>query len=306
LPSPVRLSSGVPETGGGTPYKRAGLLYQKWKDHFGREDDDVLVIHAPTRALNPLVKQKTIDKALERDPAAARANYLAEWRDDLAAFLDRELIESLVDNGVVVRPPTPGVHYWAFADPSGGRGDSFTLGVAHAEHENIILDCLVEIAPPFKASSATATIAETLKSYRLASVTGDRYGAEWVVEAFGKCGVDYKHSERARSEIYADCLPLFTSGRARLLDSKRLIGQFCALERRASSQGRDKIDHPANAHDDLANAAAGALVEASSGKAPMKISPEVIHRVRRNAVMRKRFEGVGVDRRSYRPPVFVR
>jgi len=33
-----------------TPYRRAGLLYQKFRDHFGREDDDVLVVRGPSRA----------------------------------------------------------------------------------------------------------------------------------------------------------------------------------------------------------------------------------------------------------------
>jgi hypothetical protein len=43
----------------------------------------------------------------------------------------------------------------------------------------------------------------------------------------------------------------------------RLIGQLRNLERRASPMGRDRIDHPPNAHDDLSNSAAGALVLAA-------------------------------------------
>ncbi len=261
-----------------SPYRRSGLLYQKWKDYFGRDDDEVLVIHAPTRALNPTVKQETIDRALEDDPAAARANWLAEWRDDLATFIDRELIESLVDRGVVVRPPAPGVRYFGFADPSGGRGDSFTLAVAHAEGDVVVLDCLVEIAPPFKASVATRTIVETLKSYRLSSVVGDNYAAEWVRDAFERCGVDYKKSERDRSSIYADALPLFTSGRVRLLESRRLVHQIASLERRVSSGGRDRINHPSGGHDDLANAACGVMVLASgsSKNFVIQISPALL------------------------------
>ena len=86
-----------------TPYRRAGLLYQKWKDYFGQDDDDVLVVHGASRAFNPTIPQAIIDDALKRDPAAARAEWLAEWRDDIAAFLSRELVESAVDQGVVVR-----------------------------------------------------------------------------------------------------------------------------------------------------------------------------------------------------------
>jgi hypothetical protein len=95
-------------------------------------------------------------------------------------------------------------------------------------------------------------------------VIGDRYAASWVSGEFGRNDISYEASERDRSAVYADFLPLLTSGRARLLDSPRLVGQLCNLERRASPMGRDRIDHPAGAHDDLSNAAAGALVLASS------------------------------------------
>jgi len=70
-----------------------------------------------------------------------------------------------------------------------------------------------------------------------------------------------------RSAIHANFLPLLTSGRARLLDSSRLIGQLANLERRTQPSGKDRIDHPAGAHDDLSNAAAGALVLASDWSA---------------------------------------
>jgi hypothetical protein len=58
-------------------------------------------------------------------------------------------------------------------------------------------------------------------------------------------------------------LPLFTSGKARLLDNKRLINQFAALERKTTAT-RDRIDHPAHgAKDDVCNSAAGSMVLAA-------------------------------------------
>jgi hypothetical protein len=44
-----------------------------------------------------------------------------------------------------------------------------------------------------------------------------------------------------------------------LLDNQVLIGQLCALERSTGPSGRDRIDHPRGAHDDLCNAACGAI-----------------------------------------------
>jgi hypothetical protein len=52
------------------------------------------------------------------------------------------------------------------------------------------------------------------------------------------------------------------SGRVELLDVPRLQSQLLSLERRASRGRGDTIDPPGG-HDDLVNAAAGALLLAS-------------------------------------------
>jgi hypothetical protein len=104
-----------------SPYRKSGLLYRKFKDHYGR-DGDILVIRAPTRTLNPLIDQAIIDEAMADDPAAARAEWGAEFRDDIAGFADIALIEAAVDYGVTVRPPRPGVRYRSGCDRRAARG----------------------------------------------------------------------------------------------------------------------------------------------------------------------------------------
>jgi hypothetical protein len=64
--------------------------------------------------------------------------------------------------------------------------------------------------------------------------------------------------------IYLEALPTLTSGRAKLLGNKRMVAQFAQLERRTSPSGKDRIDHPDSQHDEIANAVAGALVEANT------------------------------------------
>jgi hypothetical protein len=77
-------------------------------------------------------------------------------------------------------------------------------------------------------------------------------------------GIAYEPSERTKSQIYLEFLPLLNSGRVELLDNPRLISQLYALERRTSrGSGKDTIDHPPGGHDDVINAAAGALVLAA-------------------------------------------
>ena len=64
---------------------------------------------------------------------SARAEYDAEFRNDISGYADAALIESAVARGVLVRAPLAGQHYVAFTDPSGGSSDSMTLGIAHDE-----------------------------------------------------------------------------------------------------------------------------------------------------------------------------
>ena len=49
-------------------HKRSGLLYQRFKDFYGRDDDDVLVVKGGTTAFNPTFDQREIDRALADDP----------------------------------------------------------------------------------------------------------------------------------------------------------------------------------------------------------------------------------------------
>lgn len=264
-----------------TVHKRSGLLHQRVKDNFGKPSDDVLVVLGTTQQFNPLFDAKIIARQIEEDPQRYNAEYNSIWRDDLASFISRELLDAAVDRGVVVRPPSSDVQYYAFADSSGGRHDSFTLGISHREKDGtVVLDLSYERKPPFDPSTVVEEIAALLRTYRCSQVVGDNYAAEWTVSAFAKVNVKYTKSERDRSSIYIDCLPLFASGRARLIDNARLVAQFAALERRTFPSGRDRVDHGPSGRDDVCNSAAGALVLAASKKAPMVISRDLINRVR--------------------------
>jgi hypothetical protein len=255
-----------------TAHKRSGLLYQKWKDFYGRNDDDVLVVRGTTLQFNPSFDAKIIERQLRDDPQLYGAEYNSQWRDDLATFITRELLEAAVDRGVLVRPPQAGTICCAFCDPSGGAHDSFTAAIAHRDHGDMaVLDLLYERRAPFDPSVVVSEIADLLRGYRVAEITGDHYAARWVIEAFAKEGISYVQSERDRSQIYLDALPLFTSGRVRLIDSPRLVAQLAALERRTFSTGRDRVDHGPRGADDAANSAAGALVRVGGAPDAMAV-----------------------------------
>jgi hypothetical protein len=262
---PALATTGGPLVVISSPYARRGAVFETWQRHYGPGGDPrILVAQGASRDFNPSLPQATVDRAFERDPAAASAEYGGLFRSDLESFVSKELIEGAIDRGVLVRPPKDGVRYVGFVDTSSGTGrDAYTLGIAHDEDGTIVLDLAHEIRPPFNPQTATADVVKLLRSYRIGTVTGDKYAAGFVIEAFAKHGVTYRYSTDDRSEIYLNALPLLTSGRARLLDNDRMLSQFCSLERRTSTSGRDKVDHPRDQHDDLANAIAGALVNAA-------------------------------------------
>src|ERR1700704_511671 len=153
------------------------------------------------------------------------------------------------------------VSYTAFCDPSGGSSDSMTLAISHRDPDGVlVLDCVRETMAPFQPEAVVADFCETLAAYNISTVVGDRYAGLWPTEQFAKRGIAYVPSERVKSDIYRDLLPILNSRQCQLLDIKRLISQLHGLERRTARGGRDSIDHGSGQHDDVGNAVAGSLV----------------------------------------------
>lgn len=246
-----------------SPYARRGALWDAYRRHWG-QDGGPLVWRATTREMNPSVPQSVVDAAQERDPASAAAEYGAEFRTDMEMLVTREAVAACVAPGIHERAPLGGHRYFGFVDPSGGSADSMTLAIAHVEDGIAVLDALREAKPPFSPEAVVGEFADLLRSYRLRSVTGDRYGGEFPRELFRRHGIDYRVSRQTRSDLYLALVPAINSQLVSLLSSDRLEGQLVVLERRTSRSGRDIVDHPPGGHDDIANAAAGALVLVAS------------------------------------------
>jgi hypothetical protein len=240
-----------------SPYARSGPLWEAYRKHYG-ENSDTLVWQAPTAVMNPTVSQALIDRDMAADPEAARSEWEAEFRSDLASFLDPEVIEAVTIPGRYELPPQPRVQYTAFADPSGGRGDAAALALAHAEGERVILDVARRWPAPHDPAQVVGEMAGIIKSYGLRRVTGDRYAGAWPEQEFQKHGITYQAAAKDKSTLYLEFLPLVLSGRAEILDIRQLFSELRNLVRRTRSAGRDLVDHPPRGQDDLANATAGA------------------------------------------------
>jgi len=254
-----------------SPYARRGALYEAHKKHFGKDGDPVFVWNAPSLDMNPSLSPDVVAQAMEDDESSAKAEYLAQFRTDIESLIDRETINALVVPGRIGLPPVPRISYYAFVDPSGGSADSMTLAICHEANGKVIIDTLLEKKPPFSPEDTVREFAGTLQAFGISEVVGDRYAGEWPREQFRKYGITYETSEKNKSELYQAMLPVMNSGRVELPDNKRLISQLIGLERRTARGGRDTIDHAPHSHDDLANAVAGAIAEATRERATVKV-----------------------------------
>jgi hypothetical protein len=244
-----------------SPPARRGVLFDAYKRYFGRDGAPVLVRKAPTRLMNPSVARAVIDAAMERDPASASAEYLAEFRKDVESFVEREAVEACIALGVRERAPVAGLRYAAFVDPSGGSSDSMALAIGHQQGGVAILDALRECRAPFRPADVFDAFAALLARYQIAKDTGDRYGGEWPRERFREHGIAYELAVRPKSDFYRDLLPTINSRLAELLDDTRLVARLAGLERRVTRGGRDIVDCGPRHRDDLVNAVAGLVVE---------------------------------------------
>lgn len=256
-------------------YAQRGYAFQQWKRQHGRNKGDsqyspcwrTLVWDCPSRVMNPTLSQAEIDREFEEDPAAARSEFGGEWREDVAEFVPRSLIESLVIPHRKELMVKKRHGYRAGVDLSGGRTDSAALCVVHKEDGRIVQDFIREWSAPHNPYAVVAEVAAELKRWGLLSVEGDQYAGNWPVHAFRAHGIRYRPAKASKNDLYREMLPVLCGGREsiELLDDSTLVNQLAALERRPRSGGKDIIDHPANGKDDVANALAVA-VGASSKK----------------------------------------
>ena len=252
-----------------SPYARKGVLWTNYKRYFGQVGN-VLVAQAPTLVMNPKLDPEIVTEALTEDPISAGAEYLAQFRTDVEGYTTIEALDRCTRPGPIDLAPSR--QHIAFVDPSGGGSDSFTLAICHMEKDLVVVDLIRSSPPPFSPEAVVDDFCKIIASYNLHSVYGDNYAGEWPKEQFRKRGISYKKSDRNRSELYRDLLPLINSERVQFPPSQKLATELLSLERRTSRSGKEQIDHPVGGHDDLANAVAGACtIAAKKSEGPFEI-----------------------------------
>jgi hypothetical protein len=256
-----------------------GVVFKLFERHHGAKGaKHVLVVQADSRTLNPTLRKQIVQRAFEEDATGASAEYGGEFRAPLTRYIERAVVQRCVEAGVTQRPRLPHVRYVGFVDVSGGSGqDSYCCGIAHMQHHEgrdvCVIDALHEQRPPLDPERVTKIMAELLQTYGVNVVQGDHYGSQWPITAFARHGITYAAAPLSASEIYLHSLPLWVSGRVRMLDQPRAVDQLCSLRRKLGQAGAEKIEHPKGGHDDLANCAAGTLWQLTPPKQKVFLGP---------------------------------
>ncbi len=238
-----------------SPYAKRGVLWDAFRRWHGKEDAEALVWRADTRTMNPSVPQSVITRAMEKDEAKARAEFLAEFRSDLESFITREVIDQATRSGPLILPFDRAIQYAAFVDPAGGGHDEFTLAIGHQDDDTTVIDAVH--ARRGVPADTVAHYAEILKEFGIRKVTGDKYAGSWPADEFQKHGIEYAPSEKPKSGLSLDLLPALNSGRVELPPDDKLVNQLLGLERRTARGGKDSVDHGPGGSDDRANVCAG-------------------------------------------------
>jgi hypothetical protein len=199
-----------------------------------------------------------------RDPKRFAREYLAEFAEDLTAFLTTKWVDDVVVSGRYELPPRPGVQYVAAVDASGGGRDAFTLAIVHTEFEGENGKLVQDVMRSYRQTGSekvdlegvVTDFADVLKRYRVKEITGDAYAAGWAQQAFTRCGIAYLKAPFDASRAYVESGPLFSGGEIEILDHEVLIRELKNLEARPRAGGQLRVSHPSGAsyHDDHANA----------------------------------------------------
>ena len=246
-----------------TKYAERGWAYNVWKRNKQKPSDTMLVWEADSLTMNPTLDKQIIQDAIDEDPASAKAEFLNQWRSDVCEWLPRSVIEKCVVSGRVELLPNRQIVYHAFCDVSGGRNDPAALGIGHINGQQITVDFLKEYKAPNNPADVIGMMSEQLKRYRLKTVFGDGYAAQFVVDQFKRNGISYKKTSKNKSELYLILLGRICSGQVQLLDNDICVNQLAGLERKTRSGGRDVVDHRPGAHDDVSNVVAGLCYHSS-------------------------------------------
>ena len=249
-----------------TPWIKAGLLWEDYRDHYGVDLDRHLIWVAPTWIMNPTIPQKFLDREKMKDPDSFIREYGAEFTDTEGVWLPEASVRACVQEWDHLPPPGGGIPVYAVIDPAYKR-DTFALALSWWDPRisRVVIGRVEGWKPPRQGEMSPGPILDammpTLEAYGCHLIFGDQYTAAPLREAFRDRGLGYEEytfTASSKAEIYTTLKSLVINELIELPDHPQTIHELQSLRVSYSPGGNMRIAAPARAgmHDDFATVCA--------------------------------------------------
>ena len=212
-----------------TPFIKGGVLFDDFKNFYGQPQQDVLVWRASSSLMNPSLDNGNLEREQRLDPQRFEREYMAEFIDDISAWIPGAWVESAVTKGIEKRAPRTAVAV---------RLDRRSIGPAHRRvHALRLSPGEKHLRPGFLRAwhatgraadldSVVKSICEVSAAYGCKTVIGDQASESWSVRV-RRARHGFSGQQKNTSECYLASEVFFATGRVELLDD--------AIQTRASS-----------------------------------------------------------------------
>jgi hypothetical protein len=223
-----------------TPWARRGLHFDTCEENLGKTGSNKLVVHAPTRVLNPTLSEART-RELEPDPRRWRREYAAIPGDTDEGFLRRDEILACVDRGVELRPPVAGVHYVIGADLA-FRRDRAVGVVLHREYRRrdnsppvdlVVVDAVRAWTPqpgaPLRFDRVIDDLAGLARRFGNARIVRDFFSGDAVDSGLRERGVlsrELPMTPAAQAQRFALLAQRIRADTLRLVDHAGLVAEL--------------------------------------------------------------------------------
>jgi hypothetical protein len=255
-----------------TPHRKDGVL---WREFQQRTELDHLVWKLPSPEMNPTLQLSVLEKARKRDEENFRREYLAEFTDQIAAWVVPDVLDPCIVRGRTELPRVEKGNYVVAVDPAFLHND-FALAVLHKTADgSVVVDRVERWAgtkqAPLGYEWVCGEIARIINEYGIREVLGDQYCAPVIRQYFDKLGIRYHECTfgvHTRADLFGNLRHLLVQRKIELLDQPVLLRQLRALEERRTTNGNIDIRPSYSQKDDVAVAVALGAFELAKRRPP--------------------------------------
>ena len=204
-----------------------------------------------------------LEQERKRDEEKFRREFLAEFTDQIAAWVVPDVLEPCIVRGRTELPRVENAAYVVAVDPAFKHND-FALAVLHKTADGpVVVDRVARWAGTKKAPLGfewvCEEIARIVNEYGIREVLGDQYCAAIIKQYFDKLGIhyhEYTFGAHTRADLFGNLRHLLVQRKIELLDEPVLLRQLRALEERHTPNGNIDIRPSYSQKDDVAVAVA--------------------------------------------------